>query len=267
MRGLRQLQGATISFSYQFETCNREWTGPWALGAPPWLKTTATQLRKPFPSPRMDPSASLNFTINALTWYQCIGTIMTGSAPSGAEASGIALDSHGLDDSHAWFDALEDLPALLSDLADPVDGGLGLDYEQVPALGWIAMQSCWHDSVLPLTNVAPHVSHPCQLEFGWVGDLEVLDVLRNPRLILARDKAAFVLGNLMVWTIAYWLGWQPATFHKLYTAETLVLGLARWVFFRCVCVFGGGCPGPEWGPRMVYGRHAVSAAASPRVPC
>ncbi|WIA18630.1 hypothetical protein OEZ85_003336 [Tetradesmus obliquus] len=54
----------------------------------------------------------------------------------------------------------------------------------------------------------------------------------SPRRILLRDKLAFLLGSCQLWSVAYWLGWSPSTFYKMYTAQVLVLLAARWALYR-----------------------------------
>eukprot|EP00878_Enallax_costatus_P012895 GHUV01013465.1.p1 GENE.GHUV01013465.1~~GHUV01013465.1.p1 ORF type:complete len:336 (+),score=54.06 GHUV01013465.1:169-1176(+) len=68
---------------------------------------------------------------------------------------------------------------------------------------------------------------------------ERLAVVRNgikqlwdPRRIQFRDKVAFLLGSCLLWAVAYWLGWSPSTFYKLYSAQVVVLIAIRWGVYR-----------------------------------
>lgn len=54
----------------------------------------------------------------------------------------------------------------------------------------------------------------------------------TPNKILLRDKLAFVLGTVMAMLSAYWLGWSPTTFYRVYTIEAAVLFTLRWVMYR-----------------------------------
>jgi hypothetical protein len=56
--------------------------------------------------------------------------------------------------------------------------------------------------------------------------------LWNPRRILLRDKIAFLLGSCQLWAVAYWLGWSPSTFYKLYSAQVVVLMALRYGWYR-----------------------------------
>ncbi|KAF8064677.1 hypothetical protein HT031_003479 [Scenedesmus sp. PABB004] len=52
----------------------------------------------------------------------------------------------------------------------------------------------------------------------------VVAAVTDPRRMLLRDKLAFVLGVVQLWSVAFWLGRSPATLYKPYTAAVLVLG-------------------------------------------
>eukprot|EP01026_Neomeris_dumetosa_P067920 TRINITY_DN6639_c0_g1_i5.p1 TRINITY_DN6639_c0_g1~~TRINITY_DN6639_c0_g1_i5.p1 ORF type:complete len:237 (-),score=20.08 TRINITY_DN6639_c0_g1_i5:73-783(-) len=50
--------------------------------------------------------------------------------------------------------------------------------------------------------------------------------------ILLRDKLAFVLGILLVWVSAYWLGSDKTSFYQLYIALAIVLFGIRFISYR-----------------------------------
>jgi hypothetical protein len=54
----------------------------------------------------------------------------------------------------------------------------------------------------------------------------------TPKHVKLRDKFAFVLGISHLTVSAYWLGWSPSTFYRLYTAKALLLLTLRLVLYR-----------------------------------
>lgn len=61
--------------------------------------------------------------------------------------------------------------------------------------------------------------------------------LRRPiawtrKRVMLRDKVAFVLGVFHIIASAYWLGYSPSTFYKLYTVKALLLLTVRLVLYR-----------------------------------
>lgn len=56
--------------------------------------------------------------------------------------------------------------------------------------------------------------------------------LLQPQRRLLRHKLTFVLSTLLSFLAAYWLGRSPETFHRLYTAQAVVLFALRWATYR-----------------------------------
>ena len=61
--------------------------------------------------------------------------------------------------------------------------------------------------------------------------------LRRPiawtrKRVVLRDKVAFVLGVFHIIASAYWLGYSPSTFYRLYTVKALLLLTIRLVLYR-----------------------------------
>jgi hypothetical protein len=50
--------------------------------------------------------------------------------------------------------------------------------------------------------------------------------------VVLRDKIAFVLGVFHIMASAFWLGYSPATFYKLYTVKALLLLTLRLCLYR-----------------------------------
>jgi hypothetical protein len=54
----------------------------------------------------------------------------------------------------------------------------------------------------------------------------------TPKHVKLRDKFSFVLGISHLTVSAYWLGWSPSTFYRLYTAKAVLLFTLRAVLYR-----------------------------------
>lgn len=61
------------------------------------------------------------------------------------------------------------------------------------------------------------------------------DVLRRqvtPKRIKLRDKLTFMIFTTGALLNAYWLGWSPSTFYRVYSIEAVVLIGLRWVLYK-----------------------------------
>lgn len=61
---------------------------------------------------------------------------------------------------------------------------------------------------------------------------EVLRKQVTPTRIKLRDKLTFMTGTVGSLLNAYWLGWSPETFYRVYSLEAVVLIAVRWVVYR-----------------------------------
>ncbi|KAK9841696.1 hypothetical protein WJX74_010260 [Apatococcus lobatus] len=54
----------------------------------------------------------------------------------------------------------------------------------------------------------------------------------TPGKILLRDKITFMAGTVSAMISAYWLGFSPATFYRIYTVAAFVLLFTRWALYK-----------------------------------
>ncbi|KAI8475416.1 MAG: hypothetical protein J3K34DRAFT_63001 [Monoraphidium minutum] len=148
---------------------------------------------------------------------------------AGAGAAGVA----DAGDGSRLHDALDTLQGIANAMVDPFDlapsaeGGSGvLEGARGAAGGGGGGESDAEDhdyDKVDIGELFPPSSGRC---------LAVPLPPLSPGAILLRDKLAFVLGLTLTWCMAYWLGWSPSTFYKLYSGLTVLLGLIRWVSYR-----------------------------------
>lgn len=75
-------------------------------------------------------------------------------------------------------------------------------------------------------------SRPTYIRAGAAQVEAALKKFLSPQRVLLRDKLTWCAGTFQIVAAAYWLGAAPATFHRLYTAEAVVLLVLRWVQYR-----------------------------------
>lgn len=84
-----------------------------------------------------------------------------------------------------------------------------------------------HDDYAELEFSGPDI-----LEGTMTDVAAALRRIATPSRILLRDKLTFMAGVIGALLDAYYLGWSPSTFYRVYSIQVVVLMAVRWIVYR-----------------------------------